>query len=117
MGLIREPMENSLVANTTMNRMISNGIHNGYEIQAIDGYVLHDKRVDYENMDGDTVLSYKTGSTTVGVDYDFENVVAGVDCGVSVLKVGMFEFYAIPIALIPDADNQILDNDIKAEVT
>ena len=114
--LTREPMENSLIANTTMSRIISNGIHNGYEIQAIDGYVLHDNRVDYENMDGEMVLSYKTGSTTVGINYDFTNVVEGVDCGISVLKVGMFEFYAIPRDLIPDPDNQILGNGNAHEV-
>ena len=108
MALIKEPLATPLIANTNMSKMISNGVHNGYEIQAINGYVLHDKRVDYEDLDGNTILSYKVGTTTVGISYDFDNVVQGVDCGVSVQKVGMYEFYAIPRELVPDPDNQIL---------
>ena len=118
MAVVREPMETTLIPNTRMNKMIVNGVHNGYEIQAINGYVLHDGRNDEPIFDpeileetGDVIPHFKTDATTVPVSYDFDNVTNGVytytdesgaKINVPVEKVGMYEFSTV--------NNELADN-------
>lgn len=123
MAVIREPMETTLIPNTTMNKMIVNGVHNGYEIQAVNGYVLHDNRIngldDFDNV----VPRFKYGATTVPVSYDFDNVTNGaftytdengMDVTVPVEMIGEYEFYTLPVSVVPE--DQTCEVESKPEV-
>lgn len=72
----KEPMD-TLIANTTMQKMLSDGVHTGYEITPNEGYVLHDKGRDWtepnwETMEDELHLGYTRGSASCRVNYDFE---------------------------------------------
>lgn len=127
MAVVREPMEITLIPNTRMNKMIVNGIHNGYEIQAVEGYVLHDNRIDstdYDELDNATIIPrFKLGSTTVPASYDFDNVTNGtftytdengMTVSIPVEMVGMYEFYTLPVDVVPT--DQTCEVEIKPEV-
>lgn len=68
-----EPLTTPLVANTTMTLCKYNGVAKIYRIQPIDGYVLHDNRLDYPSMEDMTVIieGYTTGEKTIPASYDF----------------------------------------------
>ena len=86
-----EDVTPSLIENTLMQKMIRDGVHVTYTIRAVDGYVLHDKRNDWEDMDenGDPVLmlGYAIGTVTCAASYDFET--------------NPWEFYAVPEDSVP----------------
>lgn len=75
--VITTPMENTLIPNTTMCEKYIDGILKGYSITANEGYVLHDKALDWENVDGLTgeILSsgpgYTRATVTCGSTYNF----------------------------------------------
>ena len=106
-----ESME-TLIPNTTMQKFInSQGRHTMYRITPNEGYVLHDRRIDFfEEIDEETgygigepiTLRYSEGTITVSVNYDFDNVVAGIDGNTPVNKVGAFEIYAILRSDVPE---------------
>ena len=103
------------VANATVERGLSDGVHKIYRVRANDGYVLHDKRLDVEETDPNTLepngiitLGYSAGTKTVAASYDFTAITQGTIQGVSgnsyiVDKVGANEFYTMPEDEVPTA--------------
>ena len=61
--------------NTTMQKVFINGVHKLYEITPIDGYVLHDKRLDIVTEDEfgnqHTELWFTPSAAGVPAAYDF----------------------------------------------
>lgn len=109
-----EPMETTLIPNTTMNKKYVDGIFKVYEIIPNSGYVLHDRQNDiFDNYDDDgngigepAVMLFGLGGCTVRYDYDFTTITAGTITDIdgneiAVNKVGPYELFAIPQSLIP----------------
>lgn len=66
----------TLIANTTMQKRLLNGVHRTYLIKANDGYVLHDNTGNWTETDpitGEEVVkkAYYTGTVTCAASYDF----------------------------------------------
>lgn len=114
MAVVTEPMETTLIPNTTMNKKYVNGVFKVYEIIPNSNYVLHNRQNDiFDNYDDEgngigepTVMLFGLHGCTVRQDYDFNNIVAGtitdIDGNeVAVNKVGALEIFAIPQNLIP----------------
>ena len=78
MEITFEPINPSLIPNTTITKGFLNGVHRTYRITPNDGYVLHVKEWDntaYDedgNETGDVVLGYQTGMASVGFNYNWE---------------------------------------------
>lgn len=87
-----EDMNPALIANTTMRKLLSDGVHRVYDITPVDGYVLHDKARDWEEEDPETFemvtkLGYTTGTASCAASYDF--------------TANPREFYAVPADSVP----------------
>lgn len=92
MANTREDVVPSLIENTTMQKLLRDGVHIQYTIKAIEGYVLHDKVGDWTEMDemtGEEILkeAFFTGTCSCAASYDFE--------------ANPREFYAIPESSVP----------------
>ena len=67
----------SPIENTTVKKLLVDGIHKTYNITANAGYVLHDNTLDYFKIDengnitNELVLDYTTEMTSCRWDYDF----------------------------------------------
>lgn len=66
----------TLIENTTMQIRYIDGVARVYTITPIDGYVLHDQKRDWIDMDPITgeetpYLGYTTGTATCAMNYDF----------------------------------------------
>lgn len=83
------------IANTDMWKLFNDGNHIGYAIKAVDGYVLHDNSFDFVDPNGEKTMGFKETESTVGVGYDFDNVVQATAFGQPVQMVGDYEFFAI----------------------
>ena len=82
----------SLIENTTMRKLLRDGVHQAYVISPVDGYVLHDNARDWTDNDpvtGEEILyrGYTTGTASCGANYDF--------------VTNPREFYAVPEADVP----------------
>ena len=98
----------SPIPNATMLEKLKDGSLYAYAIKAVDGYVLHDSRIDEAEFDpetfeptGNMTPRFKTGSTTVPKNYDFDTTIEGTyqtNQGeiIEVNKIGEYEFYTIP---------------------
>lgn len=78
MALVKEPITPSLIANTSMVKGILNGVHETYEITPNENYVLHDKGMDEEVFDPNTLqptgeikLGFRRSTATCAANYDF----------------------------------------------
>ena len=78
MAITYEDVIPSLIENTTMQKMFTNGVHKTYRIVPCENYVLHDKNYDTEVIDpntleptGEVILGYRTSPTTCPAAYDF----------------------------------------------
>lgn len=92
MAIVREDLIPSLIENTVMQKVYIDGVHKQYTIEAIDGCVLHDKRLDWEDTDPDTLedvfkLGYTGATKSVAASYDFD--------------ANPYEFYAVPESDVP----------------
>ena len=91
------------IANATVTEKWRNGVFYGYAIAPNDGYILHDKVRDWEdivNFDTmETVLKrgYTTGDATCGASYDFA-VTTTID---GYTAYGDREFFARPASEVP----------------
>ena len=88
MVITREEVTPSFVANATTKKLLVDGIHKQYEIQALEGYELHDNRLDFTELDIDTMqettkLGYTKEYVSCRYDYDFTE--------------NSFEFYTVLI--------------------
>jgi hypothetical protein len=109
-----ETVNPSPIANTIVEKGLSNGTHLIYRVRPIEGYVLHDNRVDETVMNpetleptGEIILRYATGLLTVRHDYDFDNIVPDTITDVNgnviaVNKVGAFELFAVLASAVPE---------------
>lgn len=68
----------SLIENTTMQKVIVNGVHRVYYITPVEGYVMHDKAYDTGVVDpetaaetGEFILGYRTTTASCSANYDF----------------------------------------------
>lgn len=91
-----EDVNPSLIENTTMQKLLSDGVHRAYKISPVDGYVLHDNAGDWTEPDeitGEetTVLAFYTGTCSCAASYDF--------------TANPREFYAVLASTVPE--NQI----------
>lgn len=77
----------SLIENTTMQKRLRDGVHLVYTIKANEGYILHDKSLDWYETDPETMeqvfyRGYSRGTKTCAANYDF--------------VANPREFYAVP---------------------
>jgi hypothetical protein len=127
---------NSPIPNATMLEKLRDGSLYAYSIEAVDGYVLHDSRVDEEEFDhelmqptGNIIPRFKLGSTTVPASYDFTATTNGtytytdennMEVTIPVVKIGMYEFYTLPENIVPtnqtcgggDNDHEVRGNNM-----
>ena len=68
----------TLIENTTMRILVSNGVERTYNITPVSGYVIHDKSLDetiYDDITseptGEINLGYTRGMISVSRSYDF----------------------------------------------
>lgn len=92
MAIVREDLNPTLIENTVMQKVYYDGVHRQYTIEAIDGYVLHDKRLDWYDTDPDTYedvfkLGYTGATKSVAANYDFD--------------ANPYELYAVPVDSVP----------------
>lgn len=97
MDYVYKEVTPSLIENTKIEKVLRDGVtHIQYRIQALAGYVLHDNRLDWEDIDPETRepvfrLGYTKGRKTITASYDFE--------------ANPNELYAVP-------DDSVLDDQI-----
>ena len=103
-----ETLLTSPVANATVQKVFIDGFHKVYYVTPNEGYALHCKHLDTQDIDlrtyepiGEVILGYKTVQVSVSAKYDFDNVVEATIRGESgksylVSKIGEDEFYTIP---------------------
>ena len=100
MAVTYEDVIPPLIENTIMRKALINGVHKQYTIEAIDGYVLHDARLDYQSSDPETgeplfdedgneliTEGFATGMVSCRWDYDF--------------TTNPWGFYAVPEDSVP----------------
>lgn len=78
MEITYELVNPTLIANTTMQKRFSDGVHKQYLITPNEGYVLHDITLADEVYDpetgeptGEIIPGYYEGTRTVAASYDF----------------------------------------------
>lgn len=77
-NIIYEEIKPSPITNTTAIKGFVDGVHRNIRITPNEGYVLHDKSLDYYmdydkegNGIGDVILVFYEGTRSVRYDYDF----------------------------------------------
>lgn len=78
MAITYENVTPTLIENTTMQRVLNNGVFNCYYITPNSGYVLHDKTYDQPAFDeetgeetGEVILGYRTSTASCPANYNF----------------------------------------------
>ena len=73
MAYTYEDVNPTLIANTAMQRMLKDGVFKVYRITPNEGYVLHDKDLDFTTPEDleNPVQGYTTGTCTCAAWYDF----------------------------------------------
>ena len=99
MAITYENVIPSPVDNTTVRKLLRDGTHIQFTIQANSGYVLHDKENDGHILDPETgelvfTLAYTRGVCSERYDYDWDT--------------NEREFYCILESEVPDPENQIV---------
>ena len=104
--ITHEDVNPTLLANTTMQKRLFDGVAKQYLITPNDGYVLHDNRYDVPVFDeitgeetGEVILGYRTSTAS---------------CTIAQFNANTYEFYAVPIDEVPE--NQIYGNGNNTEV-
>lgn len=108
MAITYEDVLPTIIPNTTMRKMLSNGVHRTYDIEPNDGYVLHDSASDMEGFDPETgeltgqiVFYYASGGASCGANYDFTPVQVTDENGVTHTAYGSRAFFARPASEVP----------------
>ncbi len=107
MAITYEDVNPTLIPNTTMQKMLSNGAHRTYIITPIEGYVLRDKENDAPMIDeitGEiigTKFCYASMGASCGASYDFTPVQVTDENGVTHTAYGSREFFARPESEVP----------------
>lgn len=100
MAWIYEDVLPPIIENTIMQKRFLDGVFKVYSIKAIDGYVLHDARLDYPSTDPETgeplfdedgneliTEGFAGGTVTCAASYDF--------------TTNPWGFYAVPEDSVP----------------
>lgn len=98
MAITYETME-TLIPNTTMRKLLKDGVHITYNIEPNEGYVLHDKGRDMNDLDPETMetifkLGYTGGMASCGANYQFYPEIIATENGEQVIGYGSREFFA-----------------------
>ena len=93
-GFTYEEVTPSIIENTTMRKVLMDGVHRLYEITPIDGYVLHDSRMDSPEYDEETMT--ETGITLNGYRRSTASCPATYD-----FVTNPWGFYAVPESDVP----------------
>lgn len=120
MAVTYEDIVPTLVPNTTMEKTLSDGNAINIRIYPDDGYVLHLKRHDYEDIDpitGETVttLRFCSGMKSVNINYDFSVKVQdtytytdenGNEVTIPIEKIGAEEIFTLPKSIVQEATDE-----------
>lgn len=87
-----ETVNPSLIENTTMRKLLADGVHRTYNITPIDGYVLHDNAGNWSEFDeitGEEIVkqAFYVGTCSCAASYNF--------------ATNPREFYAVPADGVP----------------
>lgn len=103
MAITYEEVTPSLIPNTTMKKMLSNGLHRTYQITPIANYVLHDNVMDYPYQDPETMeetlkFGYSPSSVykSCSATYDFTPHTVTDENGNTYTAYGNRDFFSIP---------------------
>ena len=78
MATIYEDIIPPIIENTTMYKVVSNGVHRATRIKPYGGYVLRDNLLDSTKIDEaspdivNKIAGYYRGERSVSADYDFD---------------------------------------------
>lgn len=106
--VIYEQLENTLIKNTKMEKVIINGEHKAYKIQPEEGYIIHNKF-----FDSTDTLCYRKTQTTVSVDYDFTPITLHDENGNEVIGYGENELFCKHISEVVLPSDGSLDFPIQ----
>ena len=109
MTISYEDVTPSLIPNTTMRKMLIDGVHKTYHIYPIANYVLHDNTLDFEEYDEITmqVIGTKFGYSpsgfykSCGANYDFTAHTVTDENGNTYTAYGNRDFFAVPESDVP----------------
>lgn len=92
MAIIYEEVTPSPIENVVVKKAIVNGVHRQYNLEAVDGYVLHDNRGCWAEIDpitGEEIMkhAFYCGICSCIASYDF--------------AANPYEFYAVPETQAP----------------
>lgn len=101
-----ENMETPIIPNTSMQKYFIDGVHKGYTIRPVAGYVIHDKNRDWPDINPDTTektlrRGYTTGEASCHVSYDFAVSTISDENGQTFEAYGAREFAARPVNSVP----------------
>ena len=103
-----EDLAQTLIPNTTMQKMSTNGVHKAYRIKPLAGYVLHDNTMDINAVDPETMeevfkFGYSPSSVyvTCGAAYDFSTHTVTDEKGNTHIAYGNRDFFAISESDVP----------------
>lgn len=107
--MANEPMQ-TLIENTTMQKYYNNeGEFLAYKIKPIEGYLLHDKNLDFPEFDEETMeetgvvfKGYSSAERTAWNNYEFTPVEMTDEQGNTVIAYGEREFFAVPANEVPE---------------
>lgn len=102
-------LSQTLIPNTTMRKMLIDGVHKGYSIQPISGYVLHTSGLDIDVYDESYthIIGVKFGyspssvDVTCGANYDFTARTVTDENGDTFTAYGDMAFFARPESTVP----------------
>ena len=108
MVITYEDLAQTLIPNTTMQKMLTDGVHKAYRIKPIANYVLHDNTMDFDELDENTMeetrkFGYSPSSVyvTCGANYDFSTHTVTDERGNTYTAYGNRDFFAIPESDVP----------------
>lgn len=104
MAITYEDVTPSFILNTTMQKMLTDGVHKAYRIKPIANYVLHDNTLDEPLFDENTMesIGVKFGYSpsgvyvTCGANYDFTTHTVTDENGNAYTAYGNRDFFAVP---------------------
>lgn len=121
MAVIREDLQTTLIPNTTMQKVIINGVHKQYYITPCEGYVLRDKANDEIVYDDDfneigVRFCYASGGASCGANYDFTPLQVTDENGVTHTAYGAQREFFARLASEVDADQIFGGGDSDHEI-
>lgn len=111
MAVIYEDVIPTLIPNTTMQKLLLNGVHRTYYITPCEGYVLRDKANDSHILDPETGeptdiirFNYASGGASCPANYDFTPLQVTDEHGVTHTAYGAQREFFARLASEVDAD-------------